>query len=135
MKEIRKQFLSFFKNKNYHILNSASIVPENDSTLLFVNSGMAPLKKYFINNDEYEFKNFANSQYCLRINGKHNDLSDIGYSKRHHTLFEMLGNFSFNANSKIDAIKNIWQFCISELNLDEGKLYVTVHESNLEKFF
>lgn len=124
---VREKFLNFFKSKNHLIIESASLLPKNDPTLLFVNSGMAPLKKFFLQEETPPASALTDSQRCLRVGGKHNDLSEVGYTKRHHTFFEMLGNFSFGAYFKEQAIPYAWEFLTQVLRLDPERLSVTIH--------
>ena len=102
--EIRKQFLDFFASKGHHIVPSAPIVVKDDPTLMFINSGMAPFKDYFLGNKPAPYKRIADTQKCLRVSGKHNDLEEVGYDTYHHTMFEMLGNWSFGDYFKKDAL-------------------------------
>ncbi len=131
---IRTKFLNYFAAKNHEILKSFPIIPENDKTLLFINSGMAPLKKYFLNLEKPVSEKICTSQHCLRVGGKHNDLQEVGYTKRHHTFFEMLGNFSFGAYFQKEAIEYAWDFLTNDLNLDKSRLYITVHPKDKEAF-
>lgn len=130
----RNQFLEFFKSKQHMIIDSAPLVPENDPTLLFVNSGMAPLKRYFLQEDTPPHTRLVNSQRCLRVGGKHNDLADVGYTKRHHTFFEMLGNFSFGDYFQKEVIPFAWEFLTQTLKLDPARLYITVHPDDADAF-
>ncbi|WP_342262211.1 alanine--tRNA ligase [Alphaproteobacteria bacterium endosymbiont of Tiliacea citrago] len=132
LKEIKEKFLNFFKQKGHLIIKSASLLPKNDKSILFINSGMAPLKAYFLNEETPPSKRLANSQKCLRVGGKHNDLSEIGYTKRHHTFFEMLGNFSFGDYFKKEAIDYAWEFLTETLKLDKNRLYITIHPDDNE---
>ena len=130
--DIRAEFLKFFEEKRHTLMPSAPLVPD-DATLLFVNAGMVPFKSIFTG--EIPRPNpprATSSQTCIRAGGKHNDLDNVGYTARHHTFFEMLGNFSFGDYFKEDAIKNAWEFITINLNLPEDKLWVTVHESDDE---
>ena len=103
---VRKHFVEFFKTKSHQINISASLVVKNDPTLMFVNSGMVPFKEFFLENSIPKHKRITNSQKCLRVSGKHNDLEEVGYDTYHHTFFEMLGNWSFGDYFKEDAISN-----------------------------
>lgn len=132
--QVRNKFIEFFESKNHLKIESSSLVPKNDPTLLFVNSGMAPLKKYFLQEDTPPFTRLVNSQRCLRVGGKHNDLSDVGYTKRHHTFFEMLGNFSFGDYFQEEVIPFAWEFLTSVLKLDKSRLYVTVHPTDEDAY-
>lgn len=123
---IRNKFLQFFEGKGHKIVPSAPIVNKNDPTLMFVNAGMNPFKDYFLGNKEAIDKRVADTQKCLRVSGKHNDLEDVGIDGYHHTLFEMLGNWSFGDYFKEDAINWAWELLTSEFNLDKDRLYVTV---------
>lgn len=125
--KVRGKFLEYFKERDHLVLNSYSIIPDNDDSLLFINAGMAPLKKFFLNIETPPYYNITTSQRCLRVGGKHNDLRDVGYTKRHHTFFEMLGNFSFGDYFKEKAIEYAWIFITQHLNLDKTRLYVTIH--------
>lgn len=134
LKEIREKFLDFFAKKDHLVLKSAPIIPKSDPTLLFINSGMAPMKKYFLQEETPPSSRVANSQHCLRVGGKHNDLSEVGYTKRHHTFFEMLGNFSFSDYFKKEAISMAWEFLTKELKIDESRLFITVHPDDFEAY-
>ena len=107
-KQIRQQFLDFFKSKNHQIVPSAPLVMKNDPTLMFVNAGMNPFKEYFLGNSTSKHSRITDSQKCLRVSGKHNDLEEVGVDTYHHTLFEMLGNWSFGDYFKEDAIAWAW---------------------------
>ena len=128
--EIRSAFLEFFKNKKHLIVPSASMVTKNDPTLLFVNSGMAPFKEYFLENAKPPKNRITDSQKCLRVSGKHNDLEEVGYDTYHHTLFEMLGNWSFGDYFKKEAISWAWELLTEVYKIDKDKLYVTVFEGS-----
>jgi len=128
--EIRKAFLDFFKNKQHQIVPSAPIVVKNDPTLMFINSGMAPFKDYFLGIQKPEFKRIADTQKCLRVSGKHNDLEEVGVDTYHHTMFEMLGNWSFGDYFKKEAIAWSWEFLTEVLKLEKDRLYVTVFEGS-----
>jgi alanyl-tRNA synthetase len=128
--EIRATFLDFFKQKNHLIVPSASMVTKDDPTLLFVNSGMAPFKEYFLGNGNPKQNRIADSQKCLRVSGKHNDLEEVGYDTYHHTLFEMLGNWSFGDYFKKEAIAWAWELLVDVYKIDKDILYVTVFEGS-----
>lgn len=134
LKEVRARFLNFFEKNEHKVIGSMKLVPKNDPSLLFINSGMAPLKKYFLNEEIAPYKRMTNSQKCLRVGGKHNDLQDVGYTKRHHTFFEMLGNFAFNDYKKEEAIGFAWKFLTQDLKIDFARLYVTIHPDDEESF-
>ncbi len=130
--EIRQAFLKYFESKGHTIVESSSLVPGNDPTLLFTNAGMVQFKDVFLGSEKRNFSRATSSQRCVRAGGKHNDLENVGYTARHHTLFEMLGNFSFGDYFKRDAIKFAWQFLTEILKLPPEKLWVTVHISDDE---
>ena len=129
--DIRKEFLSYFKSKNHKIYESAPLVPD-DPTLLFTNAGMVPFKKIFTGELPREVPRATSCQTCIRAGGKHNDLENVGYTARHHTFFEMLGNFSFGDYFKEEAIAFAWEFVTKVLDLPKDRLWVTVHESDDE---
>jgi alanyl-tRNA synthetase len=128
--EIRTKFLNFFEGKEHLIVPSAPMVLKNDPTLMFVNSGMAPFKEYFLGNAEPKKNRIADSQKCLRVSGKHNDLEEVGYDTYHHTLFEMLGNWSFGDYFKKEAIAWAWELLTEVYGIDKDILYVTVFEGS-----
>ena len=130
--ELRQQFLEFFKNKGHEVVPSSSLVPGNDPTLLFTNAGMVQFKDVFLGRDKRDYTRATSSQRCVRAGGKHNDLENVGYTARHHTFFEMLGNFSFGDYFKRDAIFYAWEFLTKELGLSAEKLWVTVYEEDTE---
>ncbi len=130
--EIRQKFLNYFESHGHTIEPSASLVPHNDNTLLFVNSGMVPFKDVFTGTAKRPYKRAVTSQRCVRAGGKHNDLENVGYTARHHTYFEMLGNFSFGDYFKSDAIRFCWDFLTEELSLPREKLWVSVFEDDDE---
>ncbi|NPA03670.1 MAG: alanine--tRNA ligase [Epsilonproteobacteria bacterium] len=129
--DIRKAFLNYFKTKDHTIYPSANLVPQ-DPTLLFTNAGMVPFKKIFTGEEEAKTPRAASCQTCVRAGGKHNDLENVGYTARHHTFFEMLGNFSFGDYFKEEAIDFAWEFVTKVLELPTKKLWITVHESDEE---
>ena len=128
--EIRSKFLSFFKEKQHTIVSSAPMVLKNDPTLMFVNSGMAPFKEYFLGNAKPKNNRIADTQKCLRVSGKHNDLEEVGYDTYHHTLFEMLGNWSFGDYFKKEAIAWAWELLTEVYGIDKNIIYVTVFEGD-----
>ena len=128
--DIRSAFLQFFKEKSHLIVPSAPMVTKDDPTLLFVNSGMAPFKEYFLGNAVPKKNRIADSQKCLRVSGKHNDLEEVGYDTYHHTLFEMLGNWSFGDYFKKEAIAWAWELLTEVFKIDKNILYVTVFEGS-----
>ena len=128
--EIRSQFLDFFKEKSHTIVPSAPMVTKDDPTLLFVNSGMAPFKEFFLGNGQPKSNRLADSQKCLRVSGKHNDLEEVGYDTYHHTLFEMLGNWSFGDYFKKEAISWAWELLTEVYKIDPNILYVSVFEGS-----
>ncbi len=130
--EIRNKFLSFFEKQGHTIERSASLIPHNDKTLLFVNSGMVPFKDVFVGAVKKPYTKAVSCQRCVRAGGKHNDLDNVGYTARHHTFFEMLGNFSFGDYFKSDAIRYAWEFLTEELGLPKDKLWVSVFEDDSE---
>ena len=130
--DIRKAFLDFFNSKNHEVVASSSLVPSNDETLLFTNAGMVQFKDVFLGTETKNFKRAATSQRCIRAGGKHNDLENVGYTLRHHTFFEMLGNFSFGDYFKEDAIKFAWEFLTEVLKLDKENLWITVYKDDDE---
>ena len=124
--EIRSTFLEFFSNKNHQLVRSSSLIPLSDPTLLFTNAGMVQFKDVFTGLDKRNYNRATTSQKCLRVSGKHNDLENVGRTARHHTFFEMLGNFSFGDYFKESAIEFAWEFLVSEIGLDSDKIWVTV---------
>lgn len=128
--DIRKKFLDFFESKGHLIVPSAPIVLKDDPTLMFNNSGMAQFKEYFLGNATPKSNRIADTQKCLRVSGKHNDLEDVGFDTYHHTMFEMLGNWSFGDYFKKEAIAWAWEFLTEELKIDKDRLYVSVFEGN-----
>ena len=132
LNEIRSSFLSYFKNQGHSIQPSSPLVPRNDPTLMFVNSGMVQFKNLFTGIEKRDYKCAATAQKCVRAGGKHNDLDNVGYTARHHTFFEMLGNFSFGDYFKNDAIPFAWEFITKELGIPKEKLVVTVYHDDEE---
>ncbi|MBC7658321.1 MAG: alanine--tRNA ligase [Chitinophagaceae bacterium] len=130
--EIRSRFLKFFERNGHTVLDSSSLVPHNDPTLLFVNAGMVQFKDVFLGKDRRNYTRAATSQKCVRAGGKHNDLENVGYTARHHTFFEMLGNFSFGDYFKKEAIRYAWDFITLELKLPTDRIYVTVYKDDDE---
>ena len=130
--QIRKQFLDYFEQQNHQVAESYTLVPQNDPTLLFTNAGMVQFKDYFTNVEEPPTKQMASCQKCVRAGGKHNDLENVGFTARHHTFFEMLGNFSFGDYFKEGAIKHAWTFLTENLKLNPEKLWVTVFKGTDE---
>ncbi len=128
--DIRKKFLDFFESKGHLIVPSAPIVLKDDPTLMFNNSGMAQFKEYFLGNAVPKATRIADTQKCLRVSGKHNDLEDVGFDTYHHTMFEMLGNWSFGDYFKKEAIAWAWEFLTEVLKIDKDRLYVSVFEGN-----
>lgn len=130
--ELRAAFLEFFRQRGHSVEPSSSLVPGNDPTLLFTNAGMVQFKDVFLGREQRAFNKAATSQRCVRAGGKHNDLENVGYTARHHTFFEMLGNFSFGDYFKKDAIHYAWDFLTKELEIPAEKLWVTVFEEDAE---
>jgi len=129
-KEIRQSFLDYFREKNHHIIPSAPMVIKNDPTLMFTNAGMNQFKDIFLGNQAEQYKRVANTQKCLRVSGKHNDLEEVGIDTYHHTMFEMLGNWSFGDYFKEEAIAFAWDYLTRKLGIDTDRLYATVFEGN-----
>ena len=130
--EIRRRFLSFFEERGHGVVSSSSLVPGNDPSLLFTNAGMVQFKSVFLGEESAPHRTAVTSQKCLRAGGKHNDLEEVGRTARHHTFFEMLGNFSFGDYFKRDAIRYAWDFLTVELGMDPDRLYATVHYTDDE---
>src|SRR6058998_3790065 len=124
--EIRQKFLDYFEQRGHKVVHSSPLLPANDPTLLFTNAGMNQFKDVFLGNEKRDYKRAASSQKCIRAGGKHNDLDEVGKTARHHTFFEMLGNFSFGDYFKKDAIAFAWDLVTREYGLPKDKLYVTV---------
>ncbi len=130
--EIRRSFLEYFRDRGHEVRPSSSLVPAGDPTLLFVNAGMVQFKEAFLGVEKLPFHRAATSQKCVRAGGKHNDLEEVGRTARHHTFFEMLGNFSFGDYFKREAIDYAWGFLTGEMGLNPGRLFVTVHRSDAD---
>ncbi|MGZ8097197.1 MAG: alanine--tRNA ligase, partial [Methylosarcina sp.] len=130
--ELRSAFLEFFRQREHTIEPSSSLIPGNDPTLLFTNAGMVQYKDVFLGREHRDFTRAATSQRCVRAGGKHNDLENVGYTARHHTFFEMLGNFSFGDYFKNEAIHFAWEFLTGEMEIPPQKLWVTVFEEDAE---
>ncbi len=129
---IRQEFLNYFKNNKHTIVASSSLVPGNDPTLLFTNAGMVQFKEAFLGQEDRGYVRATSSQRCVRAGGKHNDLERVGYTARHHTFFEMLGNFSFGDYFKREAIRFAWEFLVDKMGLPPEKLWVTVYKEDKE---
>ena len=123
---VRRAFLEFFQERGHKVVPSSSLVPGSDPTLLFTNAGMVQFKDLFLGKEQRDYQRAVTSQRCVRAGGKHNDLENVGYTTRHHTFFEMLGNFSFGDYFKREGIRFAWEFVTQKLRLDPERLYVTV---------
>jgi alanyl-tRNA synthetase len=132
--DLRRTFFEYFQQHQHHLVSSSSLVPHDDPTLLFTNAGMNQFKDVFLGAEQRNYTRAVSSQRCVRAGGKHNDLENVGYTARHHTFFEMLGNFSFGDYFKEDAIKFAWHFLTGELGLDKDKLLVTIYHEDDEAF-
>ncbi len=130
--EIRDRFLNFFRKNGHTVVPSSPLVPGDDPTLLFTNAGMVQFKKVFLGQEKLDFPRAATAQKCLRVGGKHNDLENVGRTRRHHTFFEMLGSFSFGDYFKDVAIDLAWRFLTEDLGLDRDKLYITIYQDDEE---
>ena len=128
--EVRAKFLDFFKSKQHDIVPSAPMVLKNDPTLMFTNAGMNQFKDFFLGDKIPEIRRVADTQKCLRVSGKHNDLEEVGIDSYHHTMFEMLGNWSFGDYFKEEAISWAWEFLTEVVNIDKSSLYVTIFEGD-----
>ena len=132
--EIREAFLSYFEKLGHSRVSSSSLIPHNDPTLLFTNAGMNQFKDLFLGKEERSYKRAVSIQKCIRAGGKHNDLENVGFTKRHLTFFEMMGNFSFGDYFKKEAITYAWEFLTDVIKLDKEKLSVTVHYKDEEAY-
>ncbi|MCP2519013.1 alanine--tRNA ligase [Candidatus Aminicenantes bacterium AC-335-A11] len=132
--EIREFFLHFFEKRGHRIVQSSSLIPKDDPTLLFTNAGMNQFKNVFLGLEKREYKRAVSIQKCLRVSGKHNDLEQVGKTRKHHTFFEMLGNFSFGDYFKKEAIEYAWKLLVRELKLEESKIYITIYEKDEEAY-
>src|SRR5512135_2069060 len=132
--DIRSSFLEYFKSKGHAIVASSPLVPGNDPTLLFTNSGMVQFKDVFLGKDKRAYSRATTSQRCVRAGGKHNDLENVGYTARHHTFFEMLGNFSFGDYFKKDAIRFAWELLTKVYKLPPERLWTTVYQTDDEAY-
>src|SRR5262252_2607935 len=126
--EIRSSFLEYFQKNAHEVVRSSPLVPQNDPTLLFTNAGMVQFKDVFTGRETRPYKRATSSQKCVRAGGKHNDLENVGRTARHHTFFEMLGNFSFGDYFKEDAVAFAWEFVTKELGMPPGRLSATVFD-------
>ena len=131
---IRRQFLDYFAARGHTVVPSAPLVPANDPTLLFTNSGMVQFKEVFLGKEQRSYVRAADVQRCLRAGGKHNDLENIGYTARHHTFFEMLGNWSFGDYFKREAIAYAWELLTAVYKLPADKLWITVYQTDDEAY-
>src|SRR3989338_8405346 len=130
--EIREAFLKYFNKNGHTIVQSAPLLPKGDPTLLFTNAGMVQFKGVFLGEEKRDFSRAVSVQKCMRAGGKHNDLENVGRTARHHTFFEMLGNFSFGDYFKKEAIKWAWEFLTEELKIKKDKLWVSVYKDDGE---
>src|SRR5262249_1006558 len=130
--QIRQRFLDFFAERGHRVVRSSSLVPANDPTLLFTNAGMNQFKDVFLGLEKRDYSRAATSQKCVRAGGKHNDLENVGYTRRHRTIFEMVGNLSFGDYFKAEAIAFAWDLITREYGLPKDKLYVTVFREDDE---
>ena len=132
--DIRSSFLDYFKSNDHTVVHSSPLVPNNDPTLMFTNSGMVQFKNVFTGLENREYQRATTSQKCLRAGGKHNDLENVGYTLRHHTFFEMLGNFSFGDYFKDEAIEYAWNYITGELGINKDKLYITIYHDDEQAY-
>src|SRR4030043_612858 len=131
--ELRNEFLEFFRSKGHEIFQSAPMVIKNDPTLMFTNAGMNQFKDIFLGHSQPKHRRVANSQKCLRVSGKHNDLEEVGRDTYHHTMFEMLGNWSFGDYFKKEAIEWAWEFLNGKLMIPEDRIYTTIFSGSPEE--
>ena len=132
--QIRSTFLNYFKKNGHEVIHSSSLVPDNDPTLMFANSGMVQFKNIFTGKETRDYNRATTAQKCVRAGGKHNDLENVGYTTRHHTFFEMLGNFSFGDYFKELAIELAWNLITKEYAINKDRLLVTVYSDDQEAF-
>ncbi|MDP6182160.1 MAG: alanine--tRNA ligase-related protein, partial [SAR86 cluster bacterium] len=132
--EIRNIYLEYFQENGHELVESASLIPHNDPSLLFTNAGMVPFKDLLLGVEKRDYTRATSSQRCLRVGGKHNDLDNVGYTARHHTFFEMLGNFSFGDYFKDNAIEFAWNLITKELDIDKKKLLVSVYKEDEDAY-
>src|ERR1035437_1776216 len=126
--QIRKTFLGFFVSKQHHVVPSSPMVVKDDPTLMFTNAGMNQFKDIFLGNSPIKYSRITDTQKCLRVSGKHNDLEEVGHDTYHHTMFEMLGNWSFGDYFKEEAIAWAWEFLTEFLKIEKDRLYITIFE-------
>src|SRR6201985_470320 len=132
LSDVRTQFTDFFRDRQHAVVPSSPLVPRNDPSLLFTNAGMVQFKNLFTGQEKRSYKRATSAQKCIRAGGKHNDLDNVGYTARHHTFFEMLGNFSFGDYFKADAISYAWDLITKDYGLPKDKLYITVFREDDE---
>ncbi|MCH8029518.1 MAG: alanine--tRNA ligase, partial [Candidatus Dadabacteria bacterium] len=132
--EVRSEFLSYFERNGHTIVSSSSLIPKNDPTLLFTNAGMVQFKDVFLGFEQRPYSRATSCQKCVRAGGKHNDLENVGHTPRHHTFFEMLGNFSFGDYFKNDAIRFGWELLTNVYGIPNDRLWVSVHEDDEEAY-
>src|SRR2546425_7157706 len=128
--DLRRRFLEYFERNGHTVVRSSSLVPAQDPTLLFTNAGMVQFKGVFLGKEKRQYVRAVTAQKCVRAGGKHNDLENVGYTARHHTFFEMLGNFSFGDYFKRDGIRFAWELLTKEYGLPADKLWTTVYETD-----
>src|SRR5262249_42964602 len=132
--QTRQRFLEYFEQRNHRIVKSSSLVPSNDPTLLFANAGMNQFKEVFLGREKRDYVRATSSQKCVRAGGKHNDLENVGITARHHTFFEMLGNFSFGDYFKPEAIPFAWDLVTKEYGIGRDLLWITIYQDDEEAF-